>query len=71
MTSLIGAAGEDFASILRSLGYRMERRPKPVAAPEPVSAAPAPDSVAQAPEEIAAADASAPADNVVPDTPDR
>jgi ATP-dependent RNA helicase SUPV3L1/SUV3 len=29
MTSLIGASGEDFASILRSLGYRMERRPKP------------------------------------------
>ena len=33
MTSLTGASGEDFASILRSLGYRMERRPKP---PEPV-----------------------------------
>ena len=32
MTSLIGASGEDFASILRALGYRMERRPKP---PEP------------------------------------
>ena len=34
MTSLTGASGEDFASILRSLGYRMERRPKP---PEPVN----------------------------------
>jgi ATP-dependent RNA helicase SUPV3L1/SUV3 len=34
MTSLTGASGEDFASILRSLGYRMERRPKPV---EPVA----------------------------------
>jgi ATP-dependent RNA helicase SUPV3L1/SUV3 len=33
MTSLVGSSGEDFASILRSLGYRMERRPKP---PEPV-----------------------------------
>jgi ATP-dependent RNA helicase SUPV3L1/SUV3 len=33
MTSLIGASGEDFASILRALGYRMERRPKP---PEPL-----------------------------------
>ena len=32
MTSLTGASGEDFASILRSLGYRMEKRPKP---PEP------------------------------------
>src|SRR5712672_2140681 len=27
MTSLTGSAGEDFASILRALGYRMERRP--------------------------------------------
>ena len=34
MTSLTGASGEDFASILRSLGYRMDRRPKP---PEPVT----------------------------------
>src|SRR6185503_14675776 len=32
MTSLTGVSGEDFASILRSLGYRMEKRPKP---PEP------------------------------------
>jgi len=32
MTSLAGCAGEDFASILRALGYRMEKRPKP---PEP------------------------------------
>src|SRR5581483_9681555 len=27
MTSLTGSAGEDFASILRALGYRSERRP--------------------------------------------
>jgi ATP-dependent RNA helicase SUPV3L1/SUV3 len=45
MTSLTGASGEDFASILRSLGYRMERRPKPaepaqVAAPVEHVAAP-------------------------------
>jgi ATP-dependent RNA helicase SUPV3L1/SUV3 len=33
MTSLAGSSGEDFSSILRSLGYRMERRPKP---PDPV-----------------------------------
>ena len=32
MTSLVGSSGEDFASILRSLGYRMERRPKPAGA---------------------------------------
>jgi ATP-dependent RNA helicase SUPV3L1/SUV3 len=37
MTSLTGASGEDFASILRSLGYRMEQRPKP---PEPLPVAP-------------------------------
>ena len=29
MTSLTGASSEDFASILRSLGYRMDRKPKP------------------------------------------
>jgi ATP-dependent RNA helicase SUPV3L1/SUV3 len=40
MTSLTGASGEDFASILRSLGYRMERRPKP-AEPESAAATPA------------------------------
>ena len=33
MTSLTGASGEDFASILRALGYRSERRAKP---PEPI-----------------------------------
>jgi ATP-dependent RNA helicase SUPV3L1/SUV3 len=37
MTSLTGSSGEDFASILRALGYRMEKRPKP---PEPVAAPP-------------------------------
>jgi ATP-dependent RNA helicase SUPV3L1/SUV3 len=50
MTSLTGASGEDFASILRSLGYRMERRPKPA---EPAQAA--------APAEQAAAPAETPA----------
>jgi ATP-dependent RNA helicase SUPV3L1/SUV3 len=29
MTSLAGCAGEDFSSMLRALGYRMEKRPKP------------------------------------------
>lgn len=43
MTSLTGSAGEDFASVLRALGYRMEKRaplpPKPVvAAAETVAA---------------------------------
>lgn len=43
MTSLTGASGEDFASILRSLGYRMDRKPKPApasATTETVAAAP-------------------------------
>ncbi len=64
MTSLIGASGEDFASILRSLGYRMERRPKPA---EPLPQPAAPESVAAAadahtnnPEEAAAAEQAAP-----------
>src|SRR5690606_34361194 len=33
MTSLLGCAGEDFASVLRALGYRMERRPAPAPTP--------------------------------------
>jgi ATP-dependent RNA helicase SUPV3L1/SUV3 len=43
MTSLTGASGEDFASILRSLGYRMERRPKPA---EPAQVATSAEPVA-------------------------
>ena len=38
MTSLTGSAGEDFASILRALGYRMERRPAPPPKPAAVEA---------------------------------
>jgi ATP-dependent RNA helicase SUPV3L1/SUV3 len=42
MTSLTGSAGEDFASILRALGYRMDQRP-PLAekVPEKVETVPA------------------------------
>ncbi|HXW26464.1 MAG TPA: helicase-related protein [Xanthobacteraceae bacterium] len=77
MTSLTGASGEDFASILRSLGYRSERRPKP-AEPEAVPAAsveqsaaageaaladPVPGAAAEAaPEAVASAAAEAPPD---------
>jgi ATP-dependent RNA helicase SUPV3L1/SUV3 len=52
MTSLTGSSGEDFASILRALGYRMEKRPKPS---EPPEATPP----AQPPSEDASADAAA------------
>ncbi len=41
MRSLIGASGEDFASVLRSLGYRMERRPNPVPERAPAAEPPA------------------------------
>ena len=51
MTSLAGSAGEDFASILRALGYRMERRPPlppkpPAVEPAPAEATPAEDAAA-------------------------
>ena len=67
MTSLTGSAGEDFASILRALGYRMDKRPplppKPVPAEavETVSAETTPveasaETVAETPVEEVAAD---------------
>jgi ATP-dependent RNA helicase SUPV3L1/SUV3 len=55
MTSLTGSAGEDFASILRALGYRMERRPAP---PKPAAIEATP--VETAPLEVAAPEASSP-----------
>src|SRR3982075_770365 len=55
MTSLTGSAGEDFASILRALGYRMERRPAP---PKPAAIEATP--VETAPLEVAAPAASSP-----------
>src|SRR5262249_59212863 len=52
MTSLTGSSGEDLASILRALGYRMERRPKPVETPAaPSSAAEAAPDGAAAPDD--------------------
>jgi ATP-dependent RNA helicase SUPV3L1/SUV3 len=50
MTSLTGSAGEDFASILRALGYRMERR-------APLPPKPAPAVVEAAAAEVAPAEA--------------
>ncbi len=41
MTSLLGASGDDMATILKGLGYRLERRPAPEpAAPEPTAPQP-------------------------------
>ena len=54
MTSLVGSTGEDFAVILRSLGYRMDRRP-----PLPPALEPAPAVSEEA--VVAVADAAEPA----------
>ncbi|MGZ6195995.1 MAG: helicase-related protein, partial [Candidatus Binataceae bacterium] len=54
MTSLTGSSGEDFASVLRSLGYRMEKKVKPA---EPAPVAEAPPVAAQAADEMPAAEA--------------
>jgi ATP-dependent RNA helicase SUPV3L1/SUV3 len=69
MTSLTGSAGEDFASILRALGYRMEKRP-------PLPPKPAPEVVvetiaAEAPPVEASAETTAetPAEEVAAEVP--
>jgi len=58
MTSLVGCAGEDFASILRSLGYNSVKRPGP-AITVPLAVAPAPvaavEPTAEAPADPVAA----------------
>jgi ATP-dependent RNA helicase SUPV3L1/SUV3 len=56
MTSLTGSAGEDFASILRALGYRMERRPPPPPKPAVVEA----PTVETAPADAAPSEISSP-----------
>jgi ATP-dependent RNA helicase SUPV3L1/SUV3 len=62
MTSLTGSSGEDLASILKALGYRVERRPKPPA-PEPAPAVAttaaehAPEAAAEGAPELEAAPA--------------
>ena len=80
MTSLTGSAGEDFASVLRALGYRMDRRPPLPPKPEPVEvvAAETPpveastEAAAETPTEAAAAEvpaAEAPAVEVTAELP--
>ena len=51
MTSLLGCAGEDFASVLHGLGYRVERRPAPV--DSAIEASPAESEPEQIPAEPA------------------
>jgi ATP-dependent RNA helicase SUPV3L1/SUV3 len=53
MTSLTGSSGEDFASVLRSLGYRMEKKVKPA---EPAPVVEAPPVAAEAAGDVAAAE---------------
>ncbi len=69
MTSLTGSAGEDFASILRALGYRMDLRPAPTAAaavtPGPAAAEESSSSGGTASEPPLAASDVAPVDTVV------
>jgi ATP-dependent RNA helicase SUPV3L1/SUV3 len=51
MTSLAGCSGEDFASILRSLGYRLDRRPPlPPATAMPETASNAPEAAVATPD---------------------
>src|SRR5436189_3511244 len=79
MTSLTGSAGEDFASILRALGYRMEKRPplppRPVAPTEPVVVAEAApveavaEGAAETPSEAVAAAPAEIASEAAPDAP--
>ncbi|MDP2296555.1 MAG: helicase-related protein [Pseudolabrys sp.] len=73
MTSLTGASGEDFASILRSLGYRMDRRPKPVEKPaetKPAAEEAKPAESTSEPPAEAVVDATPAVDDTTPaDTP--
>lgn len=74
MTSLTGSAGEDFASVLRALGYRMEKRPplpaKPVVAEAVAAETPATEGSAEVSTETAAeAVAGLPAEATAAETP--
>jgi ATP-dependent RNA helicase SUPV3L1/SUV3 len=58
MTSLLGCSGEDFASVLRAIGYRVERKPAPPKEAPPAipdASAPAPETAATSADEMEAA----------------
>lgn len=58
MTSLTGSAGEDFASILRALGYRMEKRPPlPEVVAPPVTTETVADATAETADAASASEA--------------
>ncbi|TBW40465.1 helicase [Siculibacillus lacustris] len=63
MTSLLGCSGEDFASVLKSLGYRVEKRKVPKPAPR------VPPAAVIVPVEVAEAAASAAAEVSAEATP--
>lgn len=68
MTSLVGSAGEDFAEILRALGYRMEKRPKAKVLPPAAQAQEAaPDGAPETTPDAAQGDDAAQADAPVDD----
>jgi ATP-dependent RNA helicase SUPV3L1/SUV3 len=70
MTSLTGSAGEDFASVLRALGYRMDKRPPLPPKPVMVEAPAAEVAPAEAaPAEAAAAEVEAAPVEAVAETP--
>jgi ATP-dependent RNA helicase SUPV3L1/SUV3 len=74
MTSLTGSAGEDFASVLRALGYRMEKRaplpPKPAPAETVAAELPPVEGTAEASTETAAeVVAGLPVDAAAPEAP--
>jgi ATP-dependent RNA helicase SUPV3L1/SUV3 len=67
MTSLVGCSGDDFASILRALGHRMERRLPP---PQPAAPTPTEQQAPTEPRPIERAPASRPAiEPAVPEAP--
>ncbi|MEX2318207.1 MAG: helicase, partial [Bauldia sp.] len=60
MTSLLGCSGGGFASVLRALGYRLDRRPAPPPKAAEQAASPTPDT--QVEPEVGAREASEPVD---------
>jgi ATP-dependent RNA helicase SUPV3L1/SUV3 len=69
MTSLTGSAGEDFASILRALGYRMDRRPPLPPKPAPVEVVETVSSETPPVEATAETTSEAPAEEVAAELP--